>query len=101
MEVADLTGDDWARIGELVTGYADLRLGGTDASVIAVAERCGATRIATLNHRHFHVVRPRRPRPVRGLQGVKRRSAARPQSRAWPVSGRHGWQRRAADESIP
>lgn len=59
LEVADLTGDDWARIGELVTGYADLRLGGTDASVIAVAERHGATRIATLNHRHFHVVRPR------------------------------------------
>jgi predicted nucleic acid-binding protein len=59
LEVADLTGDDWARIGELVTGYADLRLGGTDASVIAVAERYGATRIATLNHRHFHVVRPR------------------------------------------
>jgi uncharacterized protein len=59
LEVADLTGDDWARIGELVTGYADLRLGGTDASVIALAERHGATRIATLNHRHFHVVRPR------------------------------------------
>jgi predicted nucleic acid-binding protein len=59
LEVADLTGEDWARIGELVTGYADLRLGGTDASVIAVAERYGATRIATLNHRHFHVVRPR------------------------------------------
>jgi predicted nucleic acid-binding protein len=51
--------DDWARIRELVTTYADLRLGGTDASVVTLAERLRATRIATLNHRHFTVVRPR------------------------------------------
>jgi hypothetical protein len=43
----------------LVTSYGDLRLGGTDASVITLAERLGTTRIATLNHRHFTVVRPR------------------------------------------
>jgi predicted nucleic acid-binding protein len=36
-----------------------MRLGGTDASVIALAERHQVTRIATLNRRHFHVVRPR------------------------------------------
>jgi uncharacterized protein len=35
------------------------RLGGTDASVITLAERRGTTRIATLNRRHFTVVRPR------------------------------------------
>ena len=34
-------------------------LGGTDASVIALAERHGATRVATLDKRHFAVVRPR------------------------------------------
>ena len=34
-------------------------LGATDASVIAVAERHRAAEIATLDHRHFHVVRPR------------------------------------------
>ncbi len=34
-------------------------LGGTDASVIALAERHGATRVATLDRRHFTVVRPR------------------------------------------
>jgi uncharacterized protein len=50
---------DWARIRELVTTYASLRLGGTDASVITLAERHGATRIATLNQRDFTVVRPR------------------------------------------
>lgn len=58
LEVAHLDLEDWERIRDLVTAYADLRLGGTDASVITLAERLGATRIATLNHRHFRVVRP-------------------------------------------
>jgi predicted nucleic acid-binding protein len=59
LEVADLGRQDWERIGELVATYSDLHLGGTDASVIALAERYGATRIATLDHRHLAVVRPR------------------------------------------
>jgi uncharacterized protein len=59
LEVADLDVTDWQRIQDLVSTYADLRLGGTDASVVAVAERHGAVRIATLNRRHFAVVRPR------------------------------------------
>ena len=59
LEVASLDREDWERIRELVTTYADLRLGGTDTSVITLAERFGTTRIATLNHRHFRVVRPR------------------------------------------
>jgi predicted nucleic acid-binding protein len=50
---------DWARIAELVEEYSDLRLGGTDASLIALGERLGVARIATLNHRDFAVVRPR------------------------------------------
>ena len=49
---------DWTRIGELVEGYADLGLGATDASVIALAERHRSSEIATLDRRHFHVVRP-------------------------------------------
>ena len=53
-----LTSDDWRRIRQLVDDYRDLRLGGTDASVIALAERLGAERVATLDHRHFRVVRP-------------------------------------------
>jgi len=44
---------DWQRIQKLATTYADLRFGGTDASVVALAERRGASRIATLNRRHF------------------------------------------------
>lgn len=59
LRVDNLTDSDWARIGELVTTYADLRLGGTDASLVALAERLGVTTIATLNRRHFTVVRPR------------------------------------------
>ena len=59
LEVASLDREDWERIAELVSTYADLRLGGTDASVVRLAERSGTTRIATLNHRHFRVVRPR------------------------------------------
>jgi uncharacterized protein len=59
LEVADLGVTDWQRIQDLVGTYSDLRLGGTDASVIALAERQGAVRIATLNRRHFAVVRPR------------------------------------------
>lgn len=50
---------DWIRIAELVGRYDDLPLGTVDASVIATAERLAATEIATLDHRHFTVVRPK------------------------------------------
>ena len=50
---------DWLRIAELVEQYSDLPLGTVDASVIAAAERLGVTTIATLDRRHFSVVRPR------------------------------------------
>ena len=50
---------DWLRIEELLDEYADLPLGIVDASVIAACERLGATELATLDRRHFSVVRPR------------------------------------------
>ena len=49
---------DWDRISELVDTYDDLPLGIVDASVVATCERLGVTRLATLDHRHFTVVRP-------------------------------------------
>jgi uncharacterized protein len=49
---------DLRRAAELLDIYADLRIGTVDAVVIATAERLGATRIATLDRRHFSVVRP-------------------------------------------
>lgn len=53
------TAPDLGRAADLVDQYADLPSGGTDATVIALAERLGDTDIATLDHRHFTVVRPR------------------------------------------
>jgi hypothetical protein len=49
---------DWVRIAELVAEYRDLPLGTVDASVLAAAERLRLTRLATLDRRHFTVVRP-------------------------------------------
>lgn len=56
--IESLTVADLARVAELVETYIDLGLGGTDASVIAIAERLGQSEIATLDRRHFSVVRP-------------------------------------------
>ena len=53
---------DWLRIAELVARYRDLPLGTVDASVIALAERLGHDVIATLDRRHFTVVRPKHVR---------------------------------------
>jgi predicted nucleic acid-binding protein len=48
---------DWLRIAELVARYSDLPLGTVDASVVAIAERLAITEVATLDRRHFTVVR--------------------------------------------
>jgi len=58
-DTVDLTRADLRRMAEVVQQYADLPLGTTDASVVAVAERLNITEIATLDRKHFTVVRPR------------------------------------------
>jgi predicted nucleic acid-binding protein len=58
LQLEPVTHDDLVRMAELVSTYADLPLGVVDASVVAVAERLHATEVATLDHRHFRVVRP-------------------------------------------
>ncbi len=58
LELRPLHVDDLERVADLVETYADLRLGTVDASVVATAERLGATVIATLDRRHFTIVRP-------------------------------------------
>ena len=50
---------DLGRMAELVEQYSDFPLGGTDASVVALAERLGATTIITLDQRHFGSVKPK------------------------------------------
>jgi predicted nucleic acid-binding protein len=58
------TSADLDRIAELVDTYADLPLGTVDASVIALAERLNLPAVATLDHRHFSIVRPRHTRAL-------------------------------------
>lgn len=49
---------DARRIADLIETYSDLGLSGTDASLIVLTERLNTTVIATLDRRHFGVVRP-------------------------------------------
>jgi uncharacterized protein len=56
--IAELKEHDIRRMAELVETYTDVPLGMVDAAVIAIAERLRLTEIATLDHRHFAVVRP-------------------------------------------
>jgi uncharacterized protein len=58
-QLAGLVDEDLRRMAELVRRYADRRLGGTDASVIAVCERLSIATVATVDRRDFANVRPR------------------------------------------
>jgi predicted nucleic acid-binding protein len=57
--LAEVEEGDISRIAELVEQYASLPLGIVDASVIAIAERLNLTEVATADHRHFSIVRPK------------------------------------------
>jgi len=50
---------DLIRAAELELAYEELRLGLVDASIVALCERLRERRLATLDRRHFSVVRPR------------------------------------------
>ena len=67
LQPLDLTGALWTRVRELCARYADLPLGLVDASVVAGAEALGEPAVATLDHRHFTVVRPRHVKALRLL----------------------------------
>ncbi len=49
---------DLTRCRELQSQYRDQPLGVVDASVLALVERLGEDKLATLDHRHFATVRP-------------------------------------------
>ena len=57
--VADLTTSDYARVRELCDRYADADVGFVDAAVLAVVERLGEAKLATLDRRRFGLLRPR------------------------------------------
>lgn len=59
LDVEDLTASDYERVAELMRTYADLEVGFVDCAVLAVAERLGEPKLATLDHRHFSTMRPR------------------------------------------
>jgi uncharacterized protein len=49
---------DLERCLELQRDYADLAVGVVDASLLALVERLGEPKVATLDHRHFATMRP-------------------------------------------
>ncbi len=59
LAIEDLTAEDYERVRELLATYADLKVGFVDCAVLAVTERLGEPKLATLDHRHFGVMRPR------------------------------------------
>lgn len=59
MQVAHPECDDFARAATIIEQYADNNIGFVDAIVVATAERFGATKVATVDYRHFGVIRPK------------------------------------------
>jgi len=57
--VEDLTVLDYRRIGELCDRYSDADIGLVDAAVMAIVERLDEPKLATLDRRHFSLIRPR------------------------------------------
>ncbi|MEO8273180.1 MAG: VapC toxin family PIN domain ribonuclease [Chloroflexota bacterium] len=57
--VEDLSRSDYVRVHELVDRYADADIGFVDAAVFAIVERLGEAKLATLDRRHFSLLRPR------------------------------------------
>ena len=57
--VADVVREDHTRIRELCDRYADADIGFVDAAVLAIVERLGESKLATLDRRHFGLLRPR------------------------------------------
>lgn len=58
-QVEDLVAADYRRVRELCDRYADADIGFVDAAVLAVTERRGEPKLATLDRRHFGTLRPR------------------------------------------
>lgn len=52
------TPGDLERSYEIQVQYEDQSLGVVDASVLALVERLGESKLATLDHRHFSMLRP-------------------------------------------
>jgi predicted nucleic acid-binding protein len=49
--------------------YEDLKVGFVDCAVLAIVERLGEAKLATLDHRHFATMRPRHADALELLPG--------------------------------
>lgn len=58
-QIEDLVAPDYVRVREIIDRYSDQDVGFVDAAVLAVVERLGEPKLATLDSRHFSVIRPR------------------------------------------
>jgi len=56
--IEELRPADYRRARELCDAYRELRVGFVDAAVLGLVERLGERKLATLDHRHFRVMRP-------------------------------------------
>jgi uncharacterized protein len=59
LSIEALVATDYERVAELMSEYSDLRVGFVDAAVLAIVERLREPKLATLDKRHFAVMRPR------------------------------------------
>jgi predicted nucleic acid-binding protein len=59
LDVEELAPYDLGRTIEIMERYADLDVGFVDAAVLAIVERLGEPKLATLDQRHFRAMRPR------------------------------------------
>ncbi|HLF79241.1 MAG TPA: DNA-binding protein [Dehalococcoidia bacterium] len=57
--VENLLPEDYIRVIELTERYADSDIGFVDAAVLAIVERLREPKLATLDRRHFGLLRPR------------------------------------------
>ncbi|MEX2553325.1 MAG: hypothetical protein WD627_10060 [Actinomycetota bacterium] len=57
--IEDLVTPDYRRVAELIDRYADQDIGFVDGAVLAVVERLHEEKLATLDRRHFSILRPK------------------------------------------
>jgi uncharacterized protein len=58
-QVEELSSADYGRVREICDRYHDSDVGFVDAAVLAVVERLKEPKLATLDRRHFGLLRPR------------------------------------------
>lgn len=61
--IETVTVEDLGRSLEILKAYSDLNIGLVDASIVALAERLGISKILTTDRRHFSVIKTKRGTP--------------------------------------